>query len=182
MRVLAIDPGADGGMAYFDNRILTIHKKLPNLSIKSNVHSLLQELTCHKPDLVVIEEQTFGGKRFAGQRNGQKALFGQGMNYGRILTLLLVSNLEFIEIPNAAWTHKVPICETPAEIKQLQESKRLILESKIRSLSFAMSIGAFVIGPKGGLQDGIADAVSMGSLYVSNKLDIKYYPKDWKVA
>lgn len=176
MRLLAIDPGSTGGLALYDDKQLTLYKKLPNIALLANINKFYRELCNWQIDIVIVEEQ-IGRSGSKGIRNGPRSIFGHGVNYGRLIALLHLSNLEPILIHPTCWMNKVPIIEIPLSLRDAQNKP--IKDSKVRNISWALSMGVEVCGPKGGWQDGLADAVCLGWAYTQGMLDVKYYPKEW---
>jgi hypothetical protein len=177
MNIISIDPGSNGGLALYRLGELSIHKRLPNMTITNNVIKLHEELLGWELGLAVIEEQIGrSGNKGKGaspwQRNSPKSIFTQGFNYGRIITLLQLCNLEVIEIPPLTWQCKMPKLDPHEDILN---SPKKPLETKYNSITWAIALGANIRGPQGGWMDGVADAVCIGKVYIEGKLGKEYY-------
>lgn len=170
MRILFIDPGSTGALAVYESKQLVEYQKLPNLHLVKNTKALHQKLLSINVDMAVVEQQQ-GRSGSRGSRNGPKSIFGQGVNYGMILSLLRLCNLEPLLVPPSVWFAKVPSLDIPDQVLIKRPQK----DTKLKTLALAIKLGVNVYGPNGGVQDGVADVVSLGWVYTQGLLDGKYY-------
>lgn len=162
MKILAIDPGKKGGLALFKyNQIsgkLTLLEVIDTPCDKKTGEykycDIWEILIQYEPELVLIENTLAIAS--SGTTNAKEVGIGEGM--WKCMFALLHLNYEYI-YPNQ-WTKKLG----------LKNDKTLTAkENKLSHVDLAADLYPgfkhLFYGPKGGIKDGIADAVLIGTYW-----------------
>lgn len=158
MKMTVIDPGNTGAFVTFDNgKMLSYMKTVTKIIGGSNVicvKSINEYIQTQKPDKVLIEKQSI--------RGGQGGGITIGSNYGRILAILELNNIDYETVHPSTWS---------SWLKKVTGDKRSGKQPKIE---FALSQG-YDIPPSGkkgkgkGYNDAIADCVCMYKWWLGKK-------------
>lgn len=177
MTLLAIDPGLNGALGLFEGETI-VCKRMPKLTDRGliSLHTQIKEWGV---TVAVIEAQ-YGWANTGDKRNGSKGLFTQGVNYGKLLTVLYLLGLQVVEVPSIVWMPRVPIIDIPETVKSKAATIKNMKDTKLRTLAWANHLGVNVWGPKGGLLDGVADVACLGWVYSKGLLADSYYNKEGK--
>jgi crossover junction endodeoxyribonuclease RuvC len=160
---IGIDPGASGAVAI----ITRFELKAYPLPLMSNgevdareLYLILTEAVGKQPHIVAIE------KVGAMPGQGVSSTFSFGRNVGEIKAVLKVAKLSYVEVTPQAWK-KVVLAGLPWKASGPADKKR----AKLVAASYVEKRFPFsnIRGPKGGVKDGLADAICL-ALYSSQGL------------
>lgn len=163
MRILSIDPGHTGGLALFDlddeSNSLTLIQTLDTPYDKYNgcyeYCYIYNWLSTAKPDLVIME--TTLAIASSGTSNAKEVGIGQGM----WLTLFALLDLEFEYSYPAVWTKQLGLKKNDKTLTAKSNKKSHI----DLAIELYPDFKSNFIGPRGGLKDGVADAVLIGEAW-----------------
>lgn len=158
---IGIDPGASGAVAI----IADYQLKAYPLPLMSNgeldareLYLILTEAVGKQPHIVVIE------KVGAMPGQGVSSMFSFGRNVGEIKAVLKVAKLSYVEVTPQAWK-KTVLAGLPWKASGPDDKKR----AKLVAASYVEKRFPYanIRGPKGGIKDGMADAICL-ALYGKN--------------
>jgi hypothetical protein len=110
VRVVGIDPGVQGAVAYIADSE-TIVRDLPTYAV-STTHqidplALSEILGAYSPELVVVEDNRAQG------RNGSMANFSMGFSMGTILAVVTLLRLPLLRVKPSEWQRGVGLGSVP---------------------------------------------------------------------
>lgn len=162
MIILAIDPGTLGGLALFNwdkaSNKLTLTQTLDTPYCKKSgaygYSEIFDKLVEWEPDLVVIESTL--SLASSGTTNAKAVGIGEGM----WKCLFAILNIEYRYVAPQAWT----------KILGLKNDKKLTAKANKKAhVELASSLypefKSNFYGPRGGIKDGVADAVLIGEYW-----------------
>lgn len=169
MGVLGIDCGKSGAIAYYDGT----YTKFYPMPLKDGEIDIqeLNKLTFMLPmDCIVIEEQT----TFA--HDGRLGAFNMGINYGRLLAWAEYRCSSLCRVRPQVWQKHFQIVTKHEKNTPAGERKKA---TKLAALAVLKQINPLLadktMGPKGGLRDGIVDAILI-SIWGHHELRRSYFP------
>lgn len=160
MRVIAIDPGAKGGIADMSSEggciILHSIKDMPSLDTERGLHDLMSWMQA-APCQVVMEVQRCRGG------NAALATWNHARHYGKIEACLSLSFSTCKLIEPTTWMRKVKDVVGDPVVERLDASK-----ARTWTLARQLFPDAILVGPRGRKKDGRADAICMGWYYLTH--------------
>lgn len=167
MRVIAIDPGAKGGLACLDKEDtsskLTLVEviDMPNLDTLDGCITFMAFIGRHVADKVVVEVQRCRGG------NAALATWNHARHYGKLEVCLLMScaNIKspWMPVEPTTWMRKVKDVVGDPVVERLDATK-----ARTWTLARELFPDAVLVGPRGRKKDGRADAICMGWYYLTH--------------
>lgn len=160
MKIIAIDPGAKGGIAIlFNDTTLTLCTVLdmPDLDTREGLCKLGDLLVSHSttsPVEVVLEVQRSRGG------NSAKSTWNHARHYGKVealLSMYIPSEVPIIQLEPVVWMRRVKEEVGDPEVPCLD-----ITKARTWTLAQSLFPDAPLLGPRGRKKDGIADAICLG--------------------
>jgi hypothetical protein len=162
MRVVAIDPGANGGVACISSEgisnKLVLHSvvDMPNLDTAKGLHDLM--VLMHWADCggkVVIELQR--GR----SGNSVKGTWNHARHYGKLEVCLSLVGASTHLVQPSVWMGKVKKVVGDPVVTGMKDTK-----ARTWTLANQLFPDAVMCGPRGRKKDGLADAVCLGWYYL----------------
>lgn len=166
MRVIAIDPGAKGGLSCISieehkvGATISLHSviDMPNLDTLEGCTELMEFIRTHAPDKVILELQRCRGG------NSVLSTWNHARHYGKLeACLALLSPLAVILVQPITWMHAVKQQVGDVEVQGLDSTK-----ARTWTLARQLFPDALLVGPRGRKKDGRADAICMGWYYLTH--------------
>lgn len=158
MRVVAIDPGAKGGVACMaEGLILHGVMDMPALDTAKGLYSLIDSIKGWGADRVVLELQRCRGG------NAALATWNHARHYGKLEACLTMIDLPIILVEPTVWLRKVRDVVGDPMIATLDATK-----ARTWTLAHQLFPGTTMVGPRGKKKDGQADAICLGWYYLTH--------------
>jgi hypothetical protein len=169
MRVIAIDPGAKGGLACIDKEDASSKMTLvevidmPSLDTLDGCITFMAFIGRHYTASlqVIVEVQRCRGG------NSALATWNHARHYGKLETCLLMSCANTVSphqlIEPTVWMRKVKDTVGDVEVQGLDSTK-----ARTWTLARQLFPDAVLVGPRGRKKDGRADAICMGWYYLTH--------------
>ena len=168
MKVLSIDPGKMGGIAYLNLNsetnileLLTITETpIDNKTKDYQICDIWKLLVKCKPDLVLLEEIQARGA--CGTLNVQQMGRGEGM----WLTMLAILHIPYVRINPQSWTRKLGLVYKPDKTLSNAANQKLLKLTHIdRAIQLYPTFKDQFYTEKGRAKDGPADAVIIAAYW-----------------
>ena len=158
MRVVAIDPGAKGGVAFMsleDSLILHEVMDMPNLDTLKGLGQLMDKIEDWEVDKTILEVQRCRGG------NSALATWNHARHYGKLETCLTLTHREAILVEPIVWMRRVKEEVGDPVVPRLEATK-----ARTWTLAQRLFPDADIVGPRGRKKDGLADAICLGWYYL----------------
>lgn len=158
MRVVAIDPGANGGVACIssEDNVLTLKHviDMPDLNTLNGLDTLMDFIRNWRPDKVILEVQRCRGG------NSVKGTWNHARQYGKLeACLTLLGVLPFLVEP-IVWMGEVKKAVGDPVVTGMKDTK-----ARTWTLAKQLFPDAVMCGPRGRKKDGLADAICLAWYY-----------------
>lgn len=157
MKIIAIDPGAKGGIAVLHRGTaltLTTVMDMPNLDTREGLYKLRDLLLaeCDPTAHVVLEVQRGRGG------NSALATWNHARHYGKVEVLLsMFVDVPIIQVEPVVWMRRVK-----EEVGDPQVPRLDVTKARTWTLAQSLFPDAPLLGPRGRKKDGLADAICLG--------------------
>lgn len=164
-KILSIDPGISGAFALASPTKLIKTWKMPPLDKEGlpDLQAIFSFASKHKSYIILEEQSTRRG-------NSIRSAFNHGKGYGYLLCLIHSSGLDFELVSpkgKEGWINSIP------EINPAHNYPHKTKKTKIKTSEFAIANYSnsknVIWGPRGGFNDGVADAIAMAAYYYKVK-------------
>lgn len=157
MRVVAIDPGAKGGVACISEGLILDHvMDMPALDTAKGLHHLIESIKGWGADLIILELQRCRGG------NAALATWNHARHYGKLEACLTLIALPVVLIEPTVWLKKVKEVVKDPIIPTLDATK-----ARTWTLAHQLFPDVNLVGPRGRKKDGGADAICLGWYYLT---------------
>ena len=159
MKIIAIDPGASGGIAILHKgSTLTLYTvvDMPDLDTREGLCKL-RDLLLHystPPVEVVLEVQRSRGG------NSSKGTWNHARHYGKVealLSMFVPGEVPITKVEPVVWMRRVKGEVGDPEVPPLD-----ITKARTWTLAQSLFPDAPLLGPRGRKKDGLADAICLG--------------------
>lgn len=100
--IIGIDPGASGGLAWFDPEHRPVAQKFDGMT-EADIAALFGFITAHGPAFAYLEQVGACGGGKEGRRQGANSMFTFGRNYGFLRGLLVGLRIPFEDVRPQKW-------------------------------------------------------------------------------